>query len=183
MNASSAEATSKTPASIVRFATIMAFTPSMTLAFTPPLLFYYFGANYEQGLTEAEANIHSRTVSQLIGRNPTMWQFETLRIGEFIENTEPGNQITVVNSVGETVVETGPEQVSSPSVSVTLPLFDAGNPVGELVVTHSLRDVAIGTLMVFFVTGLVSFGAFFILRTFPLKLLRRALKSAVSRQP
>jgi diguanylate cyclase (GGDEF)-like protein len=179
MKASSAEATSKTPASIVRFATLMAFTTSTTLAFTPPLLFYYFGANYEQGLTEAEAKIHSRTVSQLIGRNPTMWQFETLRINEFIENTEPGNQITVLDSVGQTVVESRPEKVASPSVSVTLPLFDAGHPVGELVVTHSLRDVAIGTLMVFFVTGLVSFGAFFILRTFPLKLLRRAHEQAL----
>lgn len=179
MNAPSAAPSPKTPASIVRFATLMAFTTSMTLAFTPPLLFYYFGANYEQGLTEAEAKIHSRTVSQLIGRNPTMWQFETLRINEFIENTDPENQIKVLNALGETVTQAGPETVSRPLTSVRRPLFDAGRPVGELVVTHSLWDVAVGSMMVFVVTALVSFGAFFILRTFPLKLLKRAHEQAL----
>lgn len=179
MNAPSAAPSPKTPASIVRFATLMAFTTSMTLAFTPPLLFYYFGANYEQGLTEAEAKIHSRTVSQLIGRNPTMWQFETLRINEFIENTDPENQIKVLNALGETVTQAGPETVSRPFTSVRLPLFDSGRPVGQLVVTHSLWDVAVGSMMVFVVTALVSFGAFFILRTFPLKLLKRAHEQAL----
>ncbi|WP_306262178.1 bifunctional diguanylate cyclase/phosphodiesterase [Pararhizobium sp. IMCC21322] len=166
--------TPQTAPGMVQFSTLMALLVAIFIAVFPPLLHYYYSAQLERGQIESEAKLHAKTLSQLIGRNPALWQFETLRINELIEVDHLAHKIEVKNADAETVTQTGVDNVLKPYVSVTQPLHDAGREVGYLVVTHSLLKVANSSALLLLVTLIIAFGAFFFLRTFPLNLLRRA---------
>ena len=80
---------------------------AVALAVMAPV--FYFGYEYARGSSSTQASVNSRTVSQLIGHNPQMWQFETLRINETLgghEKTEIrrlyGLDATLVTEVGDT---------------------------------------------------------------------------------
>ncbi len=156
----------------------MALSIAIFIAIFPPLLHYYYGAKIEKGHTETESQLHARNLSQIIGRNPTMWEFETLRINELIAVNKLPQKIEVRNADAETVTQTGPDNLRAPLVSTSQPLHDAGREVGTLIVTHSVFDVAKTSVLLLLATSIVAFGAFFFLRTFPLTLLRRASERA-----
>jgi len=163
---------------VVRFSTIMALIMAVSIAVFPPLLQYYYGTQYEKGIVTSEASLFARNISQIIGRNPTMWEFETLRINELIEVKNLTNKIEVLNTDSETVTQTGLTDVREPFVSVTKPLHDAGRVVGTLIVTHSTAHVAKDAALLLLVTSICAFLAFFFLRTFPLRLVRLATERA-----
>ncbi|MEP1327305.1 EAL domain-containing protein [Pseudophaeobacter sp.] len=156
----------------------MAFAIAMSIVIFPPLLHYYYGVQYEKGMVASEAKVNARLLTQMIGRNPTMWQFETLRIDGLLQTNSPMQQIVVYNAAMEIVTQTGADQVPSPRVSFAQALYDGGNEAGTLVVTHSASGVAQSSVMLSLATLIVGFWAFFFLRTFPLKLLKRASDQA-----
>ena len=57
----------------------------------------------------------------------------------------------------------------------SIPIVVAGSTVGVFVVEESLRETLYETWLVAFVCSLIGFGAYFALRTFPLRVLDRTL--------
>lgn len=93
---------------VLQLTTVTALVVAVALAVMAPVFYFYFGYEYARGSSSTQASVNSRTVSQLIGHNPQMWQFETLRINETLgghEKTEIrrlyGLDGTLVTEVGD----------------------------------------------------------------------------------
>lgn len=175
--AASTDATQMSP-SVVRFTTLMALSIAATIIVFPPVLHFYYGTQFENGVAESEAQLRARSISQLVGRNPKLWEFETLRIHELIEIKAPGQKIVVENAEGEPVAQSGPDQVPFPFVIRSHAIHDAGRDVGQITVTHSVAGTARTSAIILLLSTIVGLIAFFFLRTFPLTLLRRASERA-----
>jgi diguanylate cyclase (GGDEF)-like protein len=173
----STDATQMSP-SVVRFSTLMALTIASMIIVFPPVLHFYYGTQFENETAESEAKLRAKSISQLVGRNPTLWEFETLRIQELIEVRTPGQKIVVENAEGESVAQSGPDKVPLPLVIRTHPIHDAGRDVGKITITHSVAKTAKTSASILLLSMMVGLIAFFFLRTFPLKLLRRASERA-----
>lgn len=164
--------------SIMRLTTILSVVVSMIVAFMPPVLHFYYGTQYAQGSIAAEAAENARQVSQLAGRNPEWWEFETLRIDEAIGlNDESKNKI-VLNAEGAAVTRLGSAELAFPTVTSSQPIYDSGVAVGEITITKSVSDVAAWSLALFALCAALAAGAFFAMRTLPLNLLRKATNQA-----
>lgn len=78
---------------------------AVALAVMAPV--FYFGYEYARGSSSTQASVNSRTVSQLIGHNPQMWQFETLRINETLGGHEKTEIRRLYGLDGTLVTEVG----------------------------------------------------------------------------
>lgn len=174
---------------LLRFTTGVALLIAIIIAVFPPILHFAYGVKFEKGQMKAEAKLYARDVSQLVGRNPEMWQFETMRIDEVISAMHKNDigkaplhgdiegNIVVLNAEGEIVTQSSNRDLPEPQISVSQPLYDAGTQVGTLVETRSIIGVVTSTGWLFVATTLIALFAFF-LRTFPLKLLSNAIEKA-----
>ena len=175
---------------LLRFTTGVALLIAIIIAVFPPILHFAYDVKFEKGQMKAEAKLYARDVSQLVGRNPEMWQFETMRIDEVISAMHKNDigeaplhgdiqgNIVVLNAEGEIVTQSSNRDLPEPQTSVSQPLYDAGTQVGTLVETRSIIGVVTSTGWLFIATTLIALFAFFFLRTFPLKLLSNAIEKA-----
>lgn len=118
-------------------------------------------------------------VSQLVGQNPFMWEFETLRIEALIGvEDDEGKRTTIKNANGDLVLASRKSVVSPPVVSTTEMFYDSGVAVGEVTITRSLRETMFMSLLIFLLSATLGAGAFLVLRTLPLRLLKKATDRA-----
>ena len=117
--------------SMLRFTTMLALIVSVLVAVVPPALHFYYGLHYAEGSLAAEARLNSRLVSQIVGRNPQMWQFETLRIDEIIAFTDATMSKTLVNAEGGQVTRMGAAALPWPTVTTAHPVYDSGAVAGR----------------------------------------------------
>jgi len=164
--------------SMLRFTTILALIVSVLVATVPPGLHFYYGLHYAEGSLAAEARLNSQLVSQIVGRNPQMWQFETLRIDEIIGFTDATMTKALLNAEGGEVTRKGAAALPWPTVTTTHPVYDSGAVAGRIVITQSLFALARTSALLFLCCTIGAFGVFFALRTLPLRLLRRATDRA-----
>ncbi|MCW7544103.1 EAL domain-containing protein [Aurantimonas litoralis] len=164
--------------SMLRFTTMLALVVSVLVAVVPPALHFYYGLHYAEGSLAAEARLNSRLVSQIVGRNPQMWQFETLRIDEMIAFTDATMTKTLLNAEGGEVTRMGAAALPWPTVTTAHPVYDSGAVAGRILITQSLFALAKTSALLFLVCAAGALGVFFALRTLPLRLLRRAADRA-----
>ena len=108
-------------------------------------------------------------MTQIVGRNPTMWQFETLRIDDILNG--PHNDIEswkLVSSSGDLVTSVGSETALRPVIRTAAPIFDAGTEVARLEVVRSLRDLLLRSLMVSVFSGIFGILIFAAVRVLPI---------------
>lgn len=162
-----------------RYMTLIAVSVSVVVALLPPTFHFYFGRQYVQGHAAAEADFGAQLVTKLISANPTMWEFETLRIMALIDTGVDVNRKTVVrNATGDEVASTANTEVASPFVKVVRPVYDSGTVAGELVTISSLSEVVKVSMIAFALSTILAIVAFLALRTLPLRLLKVATDRA-----
>ena len=166
--------TETVPAFVVRATTAFALAVSLCVSILPAAIHLYHEVQHAKVRIGAEARLMSRSVSQLIGSNPHLWMFETLRIDEIIKPDNPGERILILDSDGDLVTKAGPDVPPRPHVEISHPVYDAGMPVGEIIATVGLRDAVDRTLALFLLSSVIAIGSFVFLRAFPLRLLRIA---------
>lgn len=167
--------------SALAFTTAVAAAAAIIVALVLPALHFYYVYQYNTGNIESKTEINAKLISQLIGRNPQMWQFETLRIDELLGDTAPETDTElqrVFAENGALVAERGTDPLPGPIIRDSHPLYDAGVVVGRVEVDRSLRPQLIQSFMVFVLSGLLGAGIFIALRAVPLRLLRRVIERA-----
>lgn len=160
-----------------RFTTISALVVAVLVAFMPPVLHFYYGYKYLQGHEQAEAELISRLVSDLVGANPLMWEFETLRL-ESIARADDDQRTIIRNARGDVLSVTGIENLAKPFSSSTAPVYDSGAVVGDVSIEKSLRGTLQMSLLLFALSGSLAAGSFHVLRSLPLRLLKKATDRA-----
>lgn len=169
--------------SALAFTTAVAAAAAIIVALVLPALHFYYVYQYNTGNMESKTEINAKQISQLIGHNPRMWQFETLRIQELLDDAarETYTEIQrVFAENGDLIAEhaTGVTPLLSPTIRDSHPLYDAGVIVGRVELERSLRPQLVQSFMVFVLSGLLGAGIFIALRAVPLRVLRRAIERA-----
>lgn len=163
---------------VLHLTTVFALVVAIAFAVMAPVFYFYFGYEYARGSSSAQAKVSSRSVSQIIGRNPQMWQFESLRFNEILDGHEKTEIRRLYAIDGALVTEVGNSALPGPMITTTAPVFDAGIKAGTLEITQSLRPLVERSLVVFLFSSLIGTLIFLAMRTLPLGVLRRAMDHA-----
>ncbi|KNZ31344.1 MAG: hypothetical protein AD742_17385 [Methylibium sp. NZG] len=138
----------------------------------------YFAVHYQAVQSELRLEVegNARLFTQLINESPDMWQFQADRIDEVLAR-RPGDGTAEARRVrdaqGKLIAE-NTQALDAPTVSATLPVFDAGREVGQIEIERSLRPALLGAGIAFLLGALLAATIFAALRLLPLRALRRA---------
>lgn len=164
---------------VVLVTTIIAFVAALFVTLLPPFLYFRYELQFESGSIASHVSVHADQVSQIIGRNPQMWRFETLRIDELLGNKRADEQsVRLVESDGSVVTKVGPDSLAWPTISASAAVFDSGNEVGDLIISRSITPLFLTSLAVLCLSALGGGGVFLALRTLPLRALRHVVDRA-----
>ncbi len=166
---------------VLHMTTALAVIAAFLVALIVPALHFYYGHRYNTGSIASAAEVQARLLTQIVGRNPQMWEFEVVRIYDALADFSPPDYAqskTVRNNAGDVIAQIGDEILPAPVILRISPVYDAGRVVGRLEITRSLRPMMLRSLQYLIASALFGFGIFFALRILPLRLLRRMVREA-----
>ena len=124
--------------------------------------------------TEAEAN--ALFASQIIHSNPDYWQFEQIRLQEFLSRRliKTHNEIRRIVDLNNATVAEHRDQVAYPFMMRSHDLYDSGKVVAKLEIIRSLRPLLWKTLLVGIFGYLLTIAIYWSVKTFILDSRQRA---------
>ena len=157
----------------------MAGIAAVAVALAMPLVYFGLSYQHESAALATEAEINARIVTQLINANPEMWRFEELRLVELMsrrsgEGTKETRRILDARNI---LIAESAEKLAPPLLMRSEALMDAGVVVGRIEIARSLRPLLMKTALMAVLASMLGSAVFFAIRIFPLRALRRALKS------
>jgi diguanylate cyclase (GGDEF)-like protein len=162
---------------LARIVTALAAIIALFLALSLPAAYFLSAHAARQAVIDAEAKLAAVSVSQIASANPTLWIFENARIRGMLAVLGPPPEAelrTVFGTGGELIAEQGGD-VPRPVMVATSPVHDSGVVVGRVDVQRSQRPLFAVTAVIAVLASLLGTGAFVVLQSQPLRLLKRAL--------
>ena len=146
-------------------------------AIAPFILYLLFFVGEQKIRMGAEADVFAHTITNEINKNPEYWQYEDIRFSSIIGhrphdvNNREHRQLFDGNNK---LIAENKASLLPPLIHVEVPVFDAGAPVGILKISRSIRSILQTSAIVFLVSSLCGILVYFVLRVFPLKILKSA---------
>lgn len=167
------------PESVV---TLLAGLVSVFVALVPPAAYVYFGVAAQGEVLRTECEINARLVSQMVSVNPQLWKFETDRLMVPLSRrpSDATPEIRRVIDSGGAMVAESADALAAPVLTRQAAVFDAGQAVGRVEISRSLRPVMTTGLAVFAASLLLAVAAFVVLRVLPLRALAAATRDLVA---
>jgi len=149
---------------------------SIAIVITTAIPSGYFAISYQYmtGSLDTQAEIAARTTERLVMANPDTWQFEEIRLQELLQrhhDEDIPELRSVVDSHGDVVVRMT-DSPSNPLITRRCDIYDAGDVVGHVEISRSLRPLLIRTALICAVSFLVGSCIFLVLRIIPLRAVR-----------
>ncbi|GAB7028224.1 putative bifunctional diguanylate cyclase/phosphodiesterase [Geotalea toluenoxydans] len=164
---------------ISRLTTTLAMLLSLAITVVVPAGYFAVSYHYMQGTLDAEAATGAAAVSALVNSNPSMWQFEQIRLSELLDR-RPHNrtpeQRRVVDVTDNPVAESS-DFLQKPILTGTHEIYDAGTSVGKILVSRSLAPLLWKTSSVAVAALAAGLLFYTVLRILPLRAVRRAYHS------
>ena len=160
-----------------RLVSAIGLAVSITTAVVVPSGHFYVGYSNITETLGFKGRLSAARVAQYIYTHNAMWQYQRLRLDELIQLPEAGEQpITqkIYDQAGNLVLERGPE-LAAPLTTAISPIVVSGSTVGSLVAQASLRELLDDTGFVAMLSVLLGLAMYVALRTFPLRVLDRAI--------
>ncbi len=158
-----------------RLFTWLAFAVTLTCVIAVPLGFFYLSYQYIDGSLGNEAKINARIITEIINSNPEMWEYEQIRLTEFLSRQTDRGQAerrSILNAKGEVVTEITAD-LDQPVVEHSVNLLDSGVVVGKIAIQRSLRPLLTKTLAVAVLSISIGISAFLFIRIIPIRTLER----------
>ena len=139
----------------------------------------YFLSNYATMHAEiaAEGKLAAAAISRLASSNPELWMFENARVRGLLTMLGPLSEAErriVTSGTGQEVAVQG-DAVPQPVMEVASPVYDSGAIIGTVEIQRSLQELLVITAIITALAGSFGAAAFAVLRSWPLRLLSRAL--------
>ncbi len=165
--------------SIHRVTTVIAGITAVLLSVLAPTSYFVISYQYMLGSLDAQAELNARAVTALVMANPTMWQFEQVRLAELLERRSsvgvPESR-RILDRQGGIVAEHA-DPLVKPAVVRRHDIYDAGVSVATIEISRSLYPLMLKTAVVAVGSSLFGVFVFVVLRTIPLRAVRRAHNS------
>lgn len=165
--------------SIHRVTTVIAGITAVLLAVLAPTSYFVISYQYMLGSLDAQAELNARAVTALVMANPTMWQFEQVRLAELLERRSSAGvpeSRRILDRQG-TIVAEHSDPLVKPAVVRRHDIYDAGVAVATIEISRSLYPLMLKTTVVAVGSSLFGVFVFVVLRTIPLRAVRRAHNS------
>jgi PAS domain S-box-containing protein len=150
---------------------------AVVVALSLPAVYFVIGYESADAALEAESDVISRALNQLVIDNPEMWAYETVRIQGLLQERagpRPSDFRRVLDQQQDTVAEAG-ARPTAPMLHRSRAIRDAGRPVGRLEIYRSLRPLMWKTGRFALFGGLLGIAVFYVFRIVPMAALRKAL--------
>jgi len=142
----------------------------------PPAI--YFGLSYEgeAAALEVEAEVTAQVIDRVVTANPDLWRYEAERLSDTLTRRPRSGdrERRRVRAIDGAVVAESADPLVPPLVVRAFPLRDAGVRVGEVEIARSLQPIVFHTALLVLLLAPVSFLAFQVLRTVPLRAVRES---------
>jgi PAS domain S-box-containing protein len=141
----------------------------------------YFSLLYQNvmGKLDAEVEINSQQISRLIGNNPELWRYETIRLDEMLSrrplNGSP--EIRRIFDLQKVEIASNGAALPWPTASHTDDVTDAGMIVAHLEIVTTLQPIILKTAVVLLWALLFGIIVYIAIRFLPMKALLDAEKS------
>jgi len=163
-----------------RIVTLLAGIVAVFVAVLPPLVYFASRHEAQRAILRTEAQLYAAAVTQLVNLNPQLWQFEYVRLEELLSRgpIAPVTEARVLSGLDGKVVAQVGGALGGLLLTERAPVHDSGRVVGTLSVARPLKPLLLETALVGLLALLLAGGAFYVLRTLPLRALRNALDDA-----
>lgn len=162
---------------VIKLITWYAGIGALVVAILLPTVYFTLSYQNHMGGLDAEAEINGRLATQIINANPQMWRFQQPKLEEFLKRRPRHGEREArrIYDNDNRVVAESVDPLDTPVLSGSYDLLDAGVRVGHLEISRSLRPLLLRATGVLLFSSVFALALFFLLRTIPLRLLRRAL--------
>jgi signal transduction histidine kinase/ActR/RegA family two-component response regulator len=160
--------------SVAWITSLIAAGIAIVITIVIPTGYFLVSHQYMMGALDTQAELAAKTTERLVMANPNTWRFEEIRLQELMQryhDPEIPQLRSIVDSYGNVIAHVT-EPVSEPIVMRRSDIYDAGNIVGHVEISRSLRPLLIRTALIFAVSLLMGSCIFLILRVIPLRALR-----------
>jgi PAS domain S-box-containing protein len=113
---------------------------SVVAALILPVGYFIVSYQYLMGIMKTEAKISSELISGLIGANPELWRFETIRIEELL-GRRPGSTAPETWRIfdRDNILAAGSGNIlPSPEIKVSLEVMENGEAAGRIEISRSM---------------------------------------------
>lgn len=161
----------------------MAATVAIIVATILPTNFYHSQHKYYQGRLDADVYNIAYLISEFAATYPSTWQTKTNHLNAIIgrlPSQDQRDQTQIKLSSGrKTIVDNHiyAQNIEAewPEARTFYPIYLNGHAIGRIEAHISLQTLAIQTLVMATLAGILGLAAFIILRRFPLRVLKDAL--------
>jgi PAS domain S-box-containing protein len=157
----------------VRLLSLLAFLILFITATILPVGYFLTAYGALSGAAATEAEINARLITAIVNANPAMWEFEQLRMEEYLSRRSAGKDPEarrVYNLEGGQVASNA-DAMPPPTITRSAHLYDSGVVVGRLDITRSLLPVLARTALLALVTIALACAAYVVLRASPIRLI------------
>lgn len=137
-----------------------------------PLGYLYVSYRHVAGSLDSKTEVIARAITQnIVSQNPVYWEFEEVRIKEYFSrlvSTEADEGGRILNRRQEVVAEMG-GALAAPVISASYALTDAGQVVGQVEISRSLRPLMVETGLVGLMVMAAGLGMFAMLWYLPIR--------------
>ncbi len=165
--------------SITYTTSVIAVIVAVIFTIAIPAAYFTISQQYMEGSIDAEADITARRIEGLVMANPKMWEFEEVRLLELLQRRRhhdlPETRL-IRDSKGDIVAKMS-EPLSPPLLTGGQDIYDAGVRVARIEISRSLVPLIANTAIATALSFLLGIIVFIILRTIPLRAVRRAYQS------
>ena len=127
-----------------------------------PAGYFIIGLSAHGAALQTKTEAKAATVNQAINRSPLMWRFEEHRLKEILERQPivlEGEYAAIIDQNGQ-VIAASNHVLTRPTISRSVPLFDAGSQVGHVVMEDSLFNLTMGTSVGVLIGLMLASGVF-----------------------
>ncbi len=163
---------------IISTTTWIAGVVAVAVALILPLGYFAVSYQYLVGSLEAEAEMTSHIVTNLINANPELWQFEQIRLEELLARrtlNRPDKSRRILDLQNKLVAE-NTAVLKPPLITRGFNLMDAGTTVGRLETTMSMYPLLLRSGLAALVGISCGLVIFITLRILPLRAVAQAEK-------
>ena len=127
-----------------RLMMLLAAMLALVMALTPPMIIFFSGVRSQLDILGAEVEINARSITQVINKNPELWQTQVVRLEEFLRR-RPSDGTMEIREIkdlkGQTISRIADPLPGFFFRAATTELYDSGQVVGHLVITRSLNHL------------------------------------------
>jgi two-component system, cell cycle sensor histidine kinase and response regulator CckA len=149
-----------------------------------PLGYFLISYKYVAGSIETEAEIKARLITQVISQSPDMWQYENVRIEEYLTR-RPSSQTAEIRRVldnKQNIIAESKDELALPIITKSAKIYDSGTVVANIQISRSLFPLVQKTGLLFAAALFAGLLIIYVMGVVPIRTIRKIVSEALQKE-